>query len=163
MRWFVWIFRVVCHLVWWAWSLAGFLSGRPGEHPGDPEQTAAALPVPHGPLYTQDRWGVGPSRWTTRVSVIFLLKAEILFCNLIFLHSPLRLFAFHLFKICFNLYRGSFCLQGLWPLHSLQRGSGLPAVPLLWAGLPLQACDQQACQLGEVRRRISLQEERPPE
>lgn len=33
----------------------GFLCGRPGEHPGDLEQTAPALSVPHSPLYTQDR------------------------------------------------------------------------------------------------------------
>lgn len=43
-------------LVWWLWSPVGFLCGRPGKHPGDPEQTTDALSVPHSPLYTQDRY-----------------------------------------------------------------------------------------------------------
>lgn len=36
-------------------SISGFLRGGPGEPAGDPQQAAAALPVPHGALCCPDR------------------------------------------------------------------------------------------------------------
>lgn len=38
----------------WLWSGAGLLCGRSRKYPGDSEQTAVALSVPHSPFYCQD-------------------------------------------------------------------------------------------------------------
>lgn len=39
----------------WPWSGAGLLCGRSRKYPGDSEQTAVALSVPHSPFHCQDR------------------------------------------------------------------------------------------------------------